>query len=167
MTFEKAFVYLDRANPARWDYAKSARKLKSTERQTRFSVSGIALLLVLSLPLGVSVVNADEVETDVKLAETQRFDDGDSDNGARLYKRYCRGCHGKDGRGGAHTFMPHVENLTKKEYIEKIPDGFLYTVIAEGGEAVGKNSYMPAWKTTFSVQEIKDVISFIRTLPTY
>ncbi len=106
-------------------------------------------------------------ENDSDLLTVQRFTDGDTGVGKKLYKRYCRGCHGKDGRGGAHTFMPHVHNLTKKDYIEFIPDGFLYHVIAEGGEAVGKNSYMPAWKNTLSTQEIKDVIAFIRTMPTH
>jgi mono/diheme cytochrome c family protein len=57
--------------------------------------------------------------------------------------------------------------LTKKEYIELVPDGYLFTVIDEGGEAVGKNSYMPAWNSTLSVQDIKDVIAHIRSLPTY
>jgi mono/diheme cytochrome c family protein len=100
-------------------------------------------------------------------AGAERFTDGDATHGAALYKRYCRGCHGEDGRGGAHTFMPHIGNLTKKEYIELVPDGFLFTVIAEGGAAVGKNSYMPAWQGTLSEQDIKDVIAFVRTLPTY
>lgn len=100
-------------------------------------------------------------------ADVERFTDGDPENGAKLYKRYCSGCHGADGRGGAHTFMPHIQNLTRKDYIEFIPDGFLYTVIAEGGVAVGKSSYMPAWRGTLSEQDIKDVIAFIRALPTY
>jgi len=101
------------------------------------------------------------------LEEVERFTDGDAENGAKLYKRYCSGCHGEDGRGGAHTFMPHIQNLTRKDYIEFIPDGFLFTVIAEGGAAVGKSGYMPAWRGTLSEQDIKDVIAFIRTLPTY
>jgi mono/diheme cytochrome c family protein len=99
--------------------------------------------------------------------EVERFTDGDAAHGAALYKRYCGGCHGADGRGGAHTFMPHIQNLTRKDYIEFIPDGFLFTVIAEGGVAVGKSSMMPAWKATLSEQDIKDVIAFIRSLPTY
>jgi mono/diheme cytochrome c family protein len=106
-------------------------------------------------------------QDDLDLGDVERFTDGDADAGARLYKRYCSGCHGADGRGGAHTFMPHVQNLTKKEYIELVPDGYLFTVITEGGEAVGKNSYMPAWQSTLSVQDIKDVIAHIRSLPTY
>jgi mono/diheme cytochrome c family protein len=99
--------------------------------------------------------------------DVERFATGDSANGAGLYKRYCRGCHGEDGRGGAHTFMPHVGNLTRKDYIEFVPDSFLYQVIAEGGEAVGKNAYMPAWDGTLTADEIKDVIAYIRSLPTY
>ena len=97
----------------------------------------------------------------------ERFEDGDPKAGARMYKRYCRGCHGEDGRGGAHTFMPHIGNLTKKDYIEFLPDTYLFTVIAEGGQAVGKSSYMPAWESELSEAEIKDIIAHIRTLPTY
>jgi mono/diheme cytochrome c family protein len=99
--------------------------------------------------------------------DVERYTDGDALSGAKLYKRYCRGCHGEDGRGGAHTFMPHISNLTKKDYIELLPDSFLYEVIADGGEAVGKSAYMPAWKVKLSEQEIKDVIAHIRSMPTY
>jgi len=99
--------------------------------------------------------------------QVERFTDGDPAAGAKLYKRYCTGCHGADGRGGAQGFMPHVSNLTTKDYIELVPDGYLYQVIAEGGEAVGKNSMMPAWKPTLSEQDIKDIIAHIRALPTY
>lgn len=116
------------------------------------------LMLTMVWLLPFSVVAEEEVE---------RFTDGDPIHGAKLYKQYCRGCHGVDGRGGAHTFMPHIENLTKKEYIEFIPDSFLFTVIAEGGVAVGKSGYMPAWQNKMSEQDIKDVIAHIRTLPTY
>ena len=110
---------------------------------------------------------AEEPRESAEMTSVERFTDGDPAPGARLYKQYCRGCHGEDGRGGAHTFMPHVGNLTQRDYIEFIPDGFLYTVIAEGGEAVGKSAYMPAWKTKLSEQDIKDIIAHIRTLPTY
>ena len=106
-------------------------------------------------------------QSDVDPTEVERFTDGDAEKGAKLYKRYCGGCHGEDGRGGAQTFMPHIQNLTQKEYIEFLPDGYLFTVIAEGGVAVGKSSMMPAWKATLSEQDIKDIIAHIRSLPTY
>jgi mono/diheme cytochrome c family protein len=99
--------------------------------------------------------------------EVERFTDGDVEKGGKLYRRYCGGCHGEDGRGGAQTFMPHIQNLTQKDYIEFLPDGYLFTVIAEGGVAVGKSSMMPAWKATLSEQDIKDIIAHIRSLPTY
>ena len=92
---------------------------------------------------------------------------GDPRHGRELFLKYCRGCHGADGRGGAHTFMPHVDTLTKKGYIELVPDDYLFTVITEGGQAVGKSSYMPAWASTLSDQDVRDLIAHIRSLPSY
>jgi cytochrome c oxidase cbb3-type subunit 3 len=92
---------------------------------------------------------------------------GDPRHGRELFLKYCRGCHGADGRGAAHTFMPHVDTLTKKGYIELVPDEYLFTVIAEGGQAVGKSSYMPAWAPTLSEQDVRDLIAHIRSLPSY
>jgi mono/diheme cytochrome c family protein len=106
-------------------------------------------------------------QSDVDPTEVERFTDGDAAHGAPLYKRYCSGCHGEDGRGGAQTFMPHIGNLTEKNYIEFLPDGYLFTVIAEGGGSIGKSTMMPAWKAKLSEQDIKDIIAHIRTLPTY
>jgi mono/diheme cytochrome c family protein len=124
-------------------------------------------LITLAIGLLWLATGGAAAQNDDNLMDVERFTDGDASHGAALYQRYCRGCHGEDGRGGAHTFMPHIQNLTKKDYIEFIPDGFLFTVIAEGGVAVGKSGYMPAWRGTLSEQDIKDVIAFIRTLPTY
>lgn len=128
----------------------------------------LALPLIWSsivLGLSSSSAVADGESTDIEYVE--RFEDGDAAIGAKLYKRYCRGCHGEDGRGGAHTFMPHIENLTKKDHIDLLPDSYLYEVIADGGEAVGKSGYMPAWKVKLSEKDIKDVIAHIRNMPTY
>jgi mono/diheme cytochrome c family protein len=133
---------------------------------SRAAMRRLATALLWGL-LFASPATASAQKQEVDPTDVERFTDGDADNGAALYKRYCSGCHGADGRGGAHTFMPHVQNLTEKDYIELVPDGYLYQVIAEGGEAVGKNSYMPAWESTLSEQDIKDIIAHIRALPTY
>ena len=93
--------------------------------------------------------------------------DGDPEHGKALFLKYCQGCHGPDGRGAAQTFMPHVDNLTRKGYIEKLADEYLYVVIAKGGAAVGKSGYMPAWEQRLQKQDIIDLIAFIRRLPTY
>jgi cytochrome c oxidase cbb3-type subunit III len=125
------------------------------------------LLTILMLTATVLAPAAAFAQEDVDPSEVERFTDGDATKGAPLYKRYCSGCHGADGRGGAHTFMPHIDSLTRRDYIEFIPDGYLFTVIAEGGQAVGKSDMMPAWKETLSEQDIKDIIAHIRSLPTY
>lgn len=88
----------------------------------------------------------------------------DPERGGQLYARYCAGCHGPDGQGGAHTFMPHVENLTRKGYIELLPDEYLTTVIRGGGPAVGKSSYMPAWGGTIAEPDIASIVAHIRRL---
>ena len=93
--------------------------------------------------------------------------EGDAAHGEALFTRLCAGCHGKDGRGGAHTFMPHVDTLTKKGYIDQMPDEYLAYVISEGGAAAGKSGYMPSWKSKLSEQDIADIIAHIRSLPTY
>jgi mono/diheme cytochrome c family protein len=92
---------------------------------------------------------------------------GDAAHGESLFGQFCAGCHGRDGRGGAHTFMPHVDTLTKKGYIDQMPDEYLAFIIGEGGAAGGKSAYMPAWKSKLSEQDIQDLIAHIRSLPTY
>jgi mono/diheme cytochrome c family protein len=124
------------------------------------------LALGLLWPLAAAADDAEPAAPE-EMEHVERFEEGDPARGQPLYQRYCRGCHGVDGRGGAHTFMPHVHNLTQRDYIEFIPDSFLYTVIAGGGVAVGKSSYMPAFRGTLSDEDIKDVIAFVRSLPTY
>ena len=92
---------------------------------------------------------------------------GDPQRGEPMYQRYCTGCHGVDGRGGAKNFMPHVGALTRKGYTERLEDSYLIAIVAEGGEAFGKSAYMPSFKTALSSQDIADVIAYVRTLPLY
>ena len=92
---------------------------------------------------------------------------GDARRGEPMYQRYCTGCHGVDGRGGAKNFMPHVGALTRKGYTERLEDSYLMAIVAEGGEAFGKSAYMPSFKTALSSQDIADVIAYVRTLPLY
>jgi mono/diheme cytochrome c family protein len=98
---------------------------------------------------------------------TASAQEADLQHGERLFKRYCAGCHGPDGRGGAQTFMPHIDTLTKAGYIDLLPDEHLIGIIKEGGPSVGKSSYMPAWGGTLSDKDINDIVAHIRTLPNY
>jgi mono/diheme cytochrome c family protein len=90
---------------------------------------------------------------------------GDRDSGEQLYQRYCRGCHGEEGKGDGLTFQPHVDNLTRKGYIEHLPDAYLFLAITKGGAGIGKSNAMPAWESTLSKQQMVDIIAYIRSLP--
>jgi len=92
---------------------------------------------------------------------------GDAASFAGIYKRHCRGNHGVDGQGDGLVFMPHVNNLTKKGCLEQLPDLYLRHVILNGGESVGKSTYMLSFTGTLSEQQIADVIAHLRSLPTY
>lgn len=90
---------------------------------------------------------------------------GDRDRGEKLYSRYCRGCHGEEGKGDGLVFMPHVDNLTRKGYIEELPDSYLLLAITKGGPGIGKSTYMPSWEGTLTTQQMWDIIAYIRSLP--
>ncbi len=92
---------------------------------------------------------------------------GDVTLGRELFRRYCSGCHGEDGRGEAKTFRPNVGNLAVKALMDQVPDEYLFTVIKRGGAAVGKNAAMPAWQSQLGDQEIWDIVAFVRTLAQY
>lgn len=116
--------------------------------------------LISAFVLGLALL-AEPVSAETATAEAA----GDAQAGAKLYKQLCRGCHGPDGRGGGHTFMPHVDRLTRKGYIDLLPDEHLIAVIADGGAAHGMSSYMPAWGDRLSPQEIRDIVAHIRGFP--
>ena len=97
---------------------------------------------------------ADEVKTS-----------GDHERGEGLYNRYCRGCHGEEGKGDALTFQPHVDNLSKKGYIDHLPDSYLLLAITKGGRGIGKSNVMPSWEGTLSRQQMLDIIAYVRSLP--
>lgn len=99
----------------------------------------------------------------ILVAAPQLLAGSDKARGEQLFLRYCQGCHGPDGRGGGKGFMPHVGLLAQKGHIDLMEDADLAYVIKQGGAAVGKSGYMPAWEKTLSDQDIADVIAFIRT----
>ena len=63
--------------------------------------------------------------------------------------------------------MPHIQNLTQKDYIEFLPDGLFVYSDRRGGRGGRQEQHDAGVGGTLSEQDIKDVIAFIRTLPTY
>jgi mono/diheme cytochrome c family protein len=95
---------------------------------------------------------------------------GDPARGAPLYGRYCAVCHGAGGAGdgpaAASLEDDRPRDLTDARYMGRLSDAHLYRVIADGGAAVGASRFMPPWGRTLSPTRIRDVVAYVRTLPT-
>jgi mono/diheme cytochrome c family protein len=122
-----------------------------------FGLAVLASLLLASVPRVLADENRPEAPGHA----------GDVARGKDLFRRYCSGCHGEDGRGEAKTFRPNVGNLAVKALMDQVPDEYLFTVIKRGGAAVGKNAAMPAWQSQLGDREIWDIVAFVRTLAQY
>ena len=79
-------------------------------------------------------------------------------NAAATFKAKCAGCHGADGKGntgagkalGVHDFTsPAVQKMTDEELTEAVTKG--------------KNK-MPAYGSSMSAAEIKDLVAYVREL---
>jgi len=92
---------------------------------------------------------------------------GDAANGQKLHVEHCAACHGLDGK--AEVVVMHMDEAphdqSDAEYMAALPDSYLYIAICKGGEGVGKSYVMSPWGDFFSDQEIRDMISWIRTFP--
>jgi mono/diheme cytochrome c family protein len=128
-------------------------------RRARTTFLAFAVMVGASVPLHPATSSEDDPVTDEVKAN------GDHERGEKLYSRYCRGCHGEEGKGDGLVFMPHVDNLTRKGYIEKLPDSYLLLAITKGGPGIGKSNYMPSWEGTLSKQQMLDIIAYVRSLP--
>lgn len=83
------------------------------------------------------------------------------------YKAYCVQCHGLEGTGkgvniGDMTVQPR--DHTDAKSMAGRSDAELVKVIKEGGLAISKSVLMPAWGDVLSDDEIKDLVSYLRTL---
>ena len=79
--------------------------------------------------------------------------------GAKLYQSYCTLCHGELGRGDGQlaSFYRRMPDLTM-QHVRNYPDGFLYTIIREGGRN------MPRFADALSTNERWALVNFVKTL---
>lgn len=93
---------------------------------------------------------------------------GDAAKGAGLFKMHCASCHGETGSGEgvcASVLKTKPRALSDKAYMETLSDHHLYTVIKDGGEAVGKSAVMAAWGDALGTdQAVHDVAAYVRSL---
>ena len=90
---------------------------------------------------------------------------GDAKKGKKVYKKFCKKCHGKHGDGGgmmAADLKPKPTDFTHPGMNER-SDWELFVGVREGGAALGLSDKMTPWKDTLTKQEVHDVLTFIRT----
>ena len=87
--------------------------------------------------------------------------------GGKIYRHYCRICHGEKGKGdGFNSFniQPSPRNLTDEGFWQQTTDERVYYAVSQGGGSIGKSVMMPAWGHTLTDRQIRDVITFARAL---
>jgi cytochrome c oxidase cbb3-type subunit 3 len=83
------------------------------------------------------------------------------------YKAYCVQCHGMEGNGkgiNIRDMSVQPRDHTDAKSMSGRSDETLFKVIKEGGSSISKSVLMPPWERTFSDEEIKDMVQYLRTL---
>ena len=81
-----------------------------------------------------------------------------------VYENKCSKCHGDkgDGKGSATKGLDvKPRNYTNKSVMEKIPDGQLYWIIANGSDP--EATEMSAYKKKLSEEQMWALVHYIRT----
>lgn len=85
--------------------------------------------------------------------------------GKKLYENNCSRCHGASGLGDGEAgkdLNPRPSNIAMFIRMHRVPDGYLYWTIAEGG--VPLKTAMPAFKTVVQEEGIWKIILFLNEL---
>lgn len=78
--------------------------------------------------------------------------------GASLFKSRCAGCHGTDGSGNTSIGKSMKLRDFASEDVQKLSNAELTSIITNGKGA------MPSYKDKLTAAEIRDLVTFIRTL---
>jgi cytochrome c6 len=87
--------------------------------------------------------------------------------GQKLYTTYCSSCHGDRGRGdgAAGKALPvKPADHTDGKLMNSFSDEFLLNIIAKGGAAVGKSTFMPGWGGVLKESQLQDLIAYLRSI---
>ncbi|MBI5234498.1 MAG: cytochrome c [Deltaproteobacteria bacterium] len=89
--------------------------------------------------------------------------------GRTIYEKYCRYCHGKEGRGDGPVGIavsPRPANFVEDAKRMSKTDEELFKSISEGVHKTigGEEMAMPRWEEILSDKERRDVLAYIRLL---
>lgn len=83
--------------------------------------------------------------------------------GSIVFNNYCILCHGvkADGNGrAARLYNPRPANLVLSDK----NDDYKELIIRRGGTALGRSEFMPPWGEELTDEQIRDVITYLRSI---
>ena len=89
-----------------------------------------------------------------------------AEEAAQNYQTFCAVCHGSNGGGdgpGAATLPVKPRKFTDCNRMRKISDEEALAVIRNGGGAAKLSPDMPAWKDSFSPDEIRSLLRYVQS----
>lgn len=96
---------------------------------------------------------------------------GSAPEGRTYYVFYCAMCHGPKGRGDGPTADTlfarngiRPRDLTDSTYIAGKTDQELFSMVSLGGGHFHKSGYMPRWSVTLRPEQIKSLVSYVRSI---
>lgn len=113
-------------------------------------IIGVAVAISLCLAWGCAKKEADRGPSSPAASDTAVAQRSATDGGQVLYESKCSVCHGSDGTAG----IAGAANLQRTS----LDTVALQRIIADGRNA------MPAFKTSFSETEIRDLAGYVKTL---
>jgi mono/diheme cytochrome c family protein len=87
--------------------------------------------------------------------------------GKAVYVERCVLCHGSEGHGWDLSHKVARPPVPVPDLVKTVPardDGFLQTVILDGGAAVGQTEFMPAFRTWMDERDAAAVIAYLRSI---
>lgn len=92
---------------------------------------------------------------------------GNPRQGEVLYREKCVLCHGNRGEGWDWTAKvpkPPVPVPDLAQVVRERSDDYLFSIVRDGGEAVGRTRFMPGFGFQMSDEEVWDLIAYLRLL---
>lgn len=136
--------------------------------------SRVAALLLIALPIGIAAwLTLGRSSSSGPDSDSLGADRARVAQGAALYATNCATCHGAKGEGQANwktsnpdgTYPPPPHDASGHTWHH--PDGLLFRIVRDGGamfDSGGFKSGMPAWGERLSDDEIRAVITYLKTL---
>lgn len=118
---------------------------------------------VLALTCLVGAVNLSQAADRDSRKEIKAAKSKPEFRGAIVYKTYCVLCHGHRGDGmGRATKLYGQGNLVISMRDHDL--AYYEKMVRQGGEAVGRSRFMPAWEDELSEEQLSDVMAYLEVL---